>query len=139
MPPIDAAKRFGSGPRDPPTDAPKGDRAAVVAAVVAALDEATRRPLRSASPADARTVAGGPAAPAKRVGDGEGARGQIPPSVESDLREKSERIVELLRHYYACFPLRLHAGAEERAARLHAAIRSMHAELEKVRSSWICT
>ena len=130
LPAIDAAARFGSGA--PATmDTPSAERAALVAAVVAELGDASRRPLRSASRADARAVAEGPAAPARGGVEGEGARGQIPAAVEADLREKSERSVELLRHYYACFPLRLHAGADDRAGRLHDAIRSMHADLAR--------
>lgn len=51
---------------------------------------------------------------------------------EAELREKTERTVELLRFIYGCFPL-TQPGVAERAARIHAAIVDLLAELQALK------
>ncbi len=53
--------------------------------------------------------------------------------LEEELGEQMRRALELLRHFYACFPLAVHAGAKERAAKLHAAMLAQRAGLDALR------
>ena len=53
--------------------------------------------------------------------------------LEEELGAQMRRALELLRHFYACFPLAVHAGAKERAAKLHAAMLAQRAGLDALR------
>ena len=54
--------------------------------------------------------------------------------LESELAEQTGRALELLKYFYACFPLAIHVGAKERATKLHAAMVAQRSGLEALRT-----
>uniref|UniRef100_A0A6V2SAM1 Uncharacterized protein n=1 Tax=Emiliania huxleyi TaxID=2903 RepID=A0A6V2SAM1_EMIHU len=77
----------------------------------------------------ALAVATGAAAPAGGGGE-EGGVALPEPRLQSEINDFKDRTVELLRYFYACFPLAAHPGARERVPKLHAALQRHHAELD---------
>jgi hypothetical protein len=75
----------------------------------------------------------GPAAPCTHAKHVPGGVTAGPAVLGSEIRGFTQRTAELLKYFYACFPVATAADARERLPKLHGAMTKLQGEMETLR------